>query len=164
MAIVGPSGAGKSSFIQAGIVPRLKEQRLWTVIRMRPGNQREVTRQRLFRVSGRLEVTRQRLFRVSGGPEVTRRRLSRVSPPRRRLDERASWRHNCELLSVLSHSGPARWRCRSPRRCQRKPAVRQPETWASWTLNCLRLIGGPRMEIRVFPIPLPQDVPGRQYG
>jgi len=36
--VVGPSGAGKSSFIRAGIIPRLKEQGAWEVIRMRPGS------------------------------------------------------------------------------------------------------------------------------
>jgi WD40 repeat protein len=35
--IVGLSGAGKSSFIQAGILPRLREQGAWTVIAFRPG-------------------------------------------------------------------------------------------------------------------------------
>ena len=35
--VVGPSGAGKSSFIQAGVIPRLREQGGWTVLRMRPG-------------------------------------------------------------------------------------------------------------------------------
>lgn len=37
--IVGPSGAGKSSFVQAGIIPRLREQSDWTVLLMRPGSQ-----------------------------------------------------------------------------------------------------------------------------
>jgi len=37
--IVGPSGAGKSSFVQAGIVPRLREQGRWVVLRLRPGRQ-----------------------------------------------------------------------------------------------------------------------------
>ncbi len=35
--VVGPSGAGKSSFVQAGVVPRLREQGRWTVLRLRPG-------------------------------------------------------------------------------------------------------------------------------
>jgi len=35
--IVGPSGAGKSSFVQAGVIPRLREQESWVVVRMRPG-------------------------------------------------------------------------------------------------------------------------------
>ena len=35
--VVGPSGAGKSSFVQAGVIPRLREQGGWTVLRMRPG-------------------------------------------------------------------------------------------------------------------------------
>ena len=37
--VIGPSGAGKSSFVQAGIVPRLREQGRWTVLQMRPGDQ-----------------------------------------------------------------------------------------------------------------------------
>ncbi|MFH0901974.1 MAG: protein kinase [Pseudomonadota bacterium] len=36
--IVGPSGAGKSSFVQAGIIPRLREQGSWIVLPLRPGN------------------------------------------------------------------------------------------------------------------------------
>jgi WD40 repeat protein/serine/threonine protein kinase len=34
--VVGPSGAGKSSFVQAGVIPRLKEQERWLIISMRP--------------------------------------------------------------------------------------------------------------------------------
>jgi WD40 repeat protein/serine/threonine protein kinase len=39
LAIVGPSGVGKSSFVQAGIIPRLREQGTWMVIKLRPGAQ-----------------------------------------------------------------------------------------------------------------------------
>ncbi|HEY3449803.1 MAG TPA: protein kinase, partial [Myxococcales bacterium] len=35
--VVGPSGAGKSSFVQAGVIPRLREQGRWIVLRLRPG-------------------------------------------------------------------------------------------------------------------------------
>jgi len=35
--VVGASGAGKSSFVQAGVIPRLREQGAWLVIRLRPG-------------------------------------------------------------------------------------------------------------------------------
>ncbi|MFH0901239.1 MAG: protein kinase [Pseudomonadota bacterium] len=35
--VVGPSGAGKSSFVQAGVVPRLREQGSWKVLQLRPG-------------------------------------------------------------------------------------------------------------------------------
>ena len=35
--VVGASGVGKSSFVQAGVVPRLREQGRWVVIRVRPG-------------------------------------------------------------------------------------------------------------------------------
>jgi len=35
--VVGPSGAGKSSFVAAGVIPRLREEGPWTVLRMRPG-------------------------------------------------------------------------------------------------------------------------------
>ncbi len=34
--VVGPSGAGKSSFVQAGVIPRLRE-RGWTMLHVRPG-------------------------------------------------------------------------------------------------------------------------------
>jgi len=36
--VVGPSGAGKSSFVEAGVVSRLKELRPSRILRMRPGN------------------------------------------------------------------------------------------------------------------------------
>jgi len=36
--VVGPSGAGKSSLMQAGVIPRLREQGLWVVVSLRPGN------------------------------------------------------------------------------------------------------------------------------
>ncbi|MFH0902580.1 MAG: WD40 repeat domain-containing serine/threonine-protein kinase, partial [Pseudomonadota bacterium] len=35
--VVGPSGAGKSSFVQAGVIPRLREQGAWTTLAIRPG-------------------------------------------------------------------------------------------------------------------------------
>ncbi len=35
--VVGASGAGKSSFVQAGVIPRLREQGRYIVLRMRPG-------------------------------------------------------------------------------------------------------------------------------
>ena len=37
--VVGPSGAGKSSFVRAGVIPRLREQSSWHILRLRPGNQ-----------------------------------------------------------------------------------------------------------------------------
>ncbi|MFH0900517.1 MAG: protein kinase, partial [Pseudomonadota bacterium] len=36
--VVGPSGAGKSSFVQAGVIPRLREQGSWSVFQFRPGS------------------------------------------------------------------------------------------------------------------------------
>ncbi|MEQ9322666.1 MAG: serine/threonine-protein kinase, partial [Polyangiaceae bacterium] len=35
--VVGPSGVGKSSFVQAGVIPRLREQEGWMVLSLRPG-------------------------------------------------------------------------------------------------------------------------------
>ncbi len=36
--VVGPSGAGKSSFVQAGVLPRLREEGDWLFIKLRPGS------------------------------------------------------------------------------------------------------------------------------
>ena len=36
--VVGPSGAGKTSFIQAGVIHRLREQASWLVLGLRPGD------------------------------------------------------------------------------------------------------------------------------
>jgi WD40 repeat protein/serine/threonine protein kinase len=36
--VVGPSGGGKSSFVQAGVIPRLREQGAWTILSLRPGS------------------------------------------------------------------------------------------------------------------------------
>jgi hypothetical protein len=39
VAIVGPSGAGKSSLVYAGLLPRLRRDRNWTAVAMRPGGE-----------------------------------------------------------------------------------------------------------------------------
>ncbi len=39
VALVGSSGAGKSSLVHAGLVPRLRRERTWTVVVMRPGGE-----------------------------------------------------------------------------------------------------------------------------
>jgi WD40 repeat protein/serine/threonine protein kinase len=37
LTVVGPSGSGKSSLVQAGVIPRLREQGRWVVMALRPG-------------------------------------------------------------------------------------------------------------------------------
>lgn len=39
VALVGPSGAGKSSLLRGGLVPRLRRDRKWTILAMRPGSE-----------------------------------------------------------------------------------------------------------------------------
>ncbi|MCC6748899.1 MAG: protein kinase [Deltaproteobacteria bacterium] len=39
LTIAGPSGAGKSSFVQAGLIPGLRESGRWTVLGLRPGRE-----------------------------------------------------------------------------------------------------------------------------
>jgi len=51
--VLGPSGAGKSSFVQAGVIPRLREQGRWRVLGLRPGRKPfESLRLRLVRGAG----------------------------------------------------------------------------------------------------------------
>jgi WD40 repeat protein/serine/threonine protein kinase len=38
MPVVGPSGAGKTSFVQAGVLPRLRERASWLALQLRPGS------------------------------------------------------------------------------------------------------------------------------
>src|SRR5690606_36428614 len=56
--VVGAAGAGKSSFVQAGVIPRLREQERWLVLLLRPGNRpflnlADRLRRREVRSSGR---------------------------------------------------------------------------------------------------------------
>ncbi|MBM4359087.1 MAG: serine/threonine-protein kinase PknK, partial [Deltaproteobacteria bacterium] len=52
VAVVGPTGAGKSSFVHAGLIPRLREQGRWTMLRMRPGGKPfEALASRILRTS-----------------------------------------------------------------------------------------------------------------
>ncbi|MFH2005381.1 MAG: protein kinase [bacterium] len=71
--VVGPSGAGKSSFVQAGVLPRLREQGRWLVLRVRPGAQP------LRSLAQRL-VTRDSTI-GAGGSRGLRRPDDRGSPP-----------------------------------------------------------------------------------
>jgi len=60
--VVGPSGAGKSSFVQAGIMPRLREQGRWLLLRLRPGaNPLRAVAQRFVRGDTTLYLSGSRL-------------------------------------------------------------------------------------------------------
>jgi WD40 repeat protein len=66
LTVVGPPGAGKSSFVQAGVIPRLREQDSWTVIRVRPGPQPFLNlAERLYRHRDTTEQRRRSLLTSS---------------------------------------------------------------------------------------------------
>ncbi|MBW2454027.1 MAG: protein kinase [Deltaproteobacteria bacterium] len=67
VAVVGPSGAGKSSLIQAGVIPRLREQEPWVVLPLRPGAQPFVTL--ATRLARREAATRTELTKPSDGAD-----------------------------------------------------------------------------------------------
>ncbi len=72
--VVGPSGAGKSSFVQAGVIPRLREQASWMVLALRPGNDPFVAvAQRLLTGES---TARWRSTRTSGSDRPVPRRAS----------------------------------------------------------------------------------------
>jgi len=85
-AVVGPSGAGKSSFVRAGLIPRLSEQRRWIVLTMRPGSRpfRALATQLLAHLpgsgssgdGGTSEITDEGLDELAGDLAATPRRLS----------------------------------------------------------------------------------------
>jgi len=71
--VVGPSGAGKSSFVQAGLVPRLKDQGTWTILRLRPGHDPFGTLASRL-VSGESSIGSQTGPLETGSPTVKRRK------------------------------------------------------------------------------------------
>ena len=79
--VVGPSGAGKSSFVQAGVIPRLREQHCWITLTVRPG----------ARPFGALSMRLVRHDTAEG-----------VAPPRQEVDQ---------LAARLMQSPPGEHRC-----------------------------------------------------
>jgi WD40 repeat protein/serine/threonine protein kinase len=78
--VVGPSGAGKSSFVQAGAIPRLREQERWIVLKVRPGAQPfEALAARLVRHESRASGGKPSTPRIEAG-ELARQ--LRASPGR----------------------------------------------------------------------------------
>ncbi len=68
--VIGPSAAGKSSFVQAGVIPRLRERGRLVVLQMRPGHDPFVTlasRVAAARGQGSTDVT---AFGATPGPGV----------------------------------------------------------------------------------------------
>src|SRR5262249_7122371 len=72
--VVGPSGAGKSSFVEAGVLARVREQRSWTVLSLGPGAQPFVA------LAQRL-VTGERSTHPTGQPTSPNRPRASHSPP-----------------------------------------------------------------------------------
>lgn len=69
--VVGPSGAGKSSFVQAGVIPRLREQGPWVVLRMRPGRRPFETLATRLMSGETVDVARGRSDNWSRAPSYT---------------------------------------------------------------------------------------------
>jgi len=92
--VVAPSGAGKSSFVQAGVIPRLREQDRWIALTLRPG-------------STPLETLATRLVRRDSA--ATGRLLESGGMPRKagsRPGEPSLERHNAELLARRLQESP----------------------------------------------------------
>jgi WD40 repeat protein len=102
--VVGPSGAGKSSFVHAGVVPRLREQGPWLVLRVRPGPDpfRALAARLQLAARGEGELlTEERPFEAASlDPELASR--LRASPPllASHLERLASERGTRILLCV----------------------------------------------------------------
>ncbi|MFH0901955.1 MAG: serine/threonine-protein kinase, partial [Pseudomonadota bacterium] len=126
--VVGPSGAGKSSFIQAGVIPRLREQCPWIVLQIRPGNdpfaalaarlERGETLVRRASSCGTSEVTEQLRFGLGksrqtarlSSPSSTHRSAAVLSPiatepagERSRPGLREKLEQSPYLLNVILH-------------------------------------------------------------
>ena len=89
--VVGPSGAGKSSFVQAGVVPALREQGRWLVLNLRPGA-------RPFEALA-AALGRGRWASTPGSTPESTPRSERAAPQAASPDEREA--------SVESHTSPA---------------------------------------------------------
>lgn len=108
--VVGPSGAGKSSFVQAGIMPRLREQGRWLLLRLRPGAhplrnvaQRFVRGDTTLYLSGSRLATGTTRGTAAGEPHPeTGPAIDRVhdSPPGLGLDETVAADASDELVSA----------------------------------------------------------------
>jgi len=111
--VVGPSGAGKSSFVEAGVIPRLKEQGPWRMIRLRPGSRpfavlaarvRTLQEGRPSRLTGGSRTSQQRALDASG--EYRAIELpAEPDPLEQALQERPS------LLGMLLHDIAEEQRC-----------------------------------------------------
>ncbi|MFH0903359.1 MAG: hypothetical protein V2A73_22245, partial [Pseudomonadota bacterium] len=129
--VVGPSGAGKSSFLQAGVIPRLREQGAWTVFQLRPGSQpfaalaARVERGETGRVDSS-SATASKLLTANLRPEAAKasaaldsgdedewRAASEVAPAQKEvvpLEKRLA--ANPRLLNLLLHDLAERERCK----------------------------------------------------
>ena len=99
--VVGPSGAGKSSFVQAGVIHRLREQASWLVLGMRPGDRPFVTlAERLVRGESTAGSGLPRLSEEDD-PAALARELA-ASPMHLNLELRElARRHRCRVLLVV---------------------------------------------------------------
>ena len=126
--VVGPSGAGKSSFVQAGVVPRLREQGPWMVLQLRPGAEPLRTlAARLLLGQGTLESASESGLTASASRGPLRTRSRSDSRPRSETPHRSEQPARQQLLAQ-----PSLLRAQAARSWPSVQAAGCCSSWTSW--------------------------------